>query len=158
MPLIDYEAYLDGDQWPSESKRAVVGPGGHVEPDLVPVYDMPPQYAVAALHKLIRWAYDSALSVEHAEQEETRVRGSHLGRLLARKALSIEDFELYAEHGVSREPLSPRDIAYELATQMLGQTKGTLSARLAPEEIGHLASAVASGMTDEGYVVFKEDG
>lgn len=158
MALIDYDQYLDGEFWPSESGQEYNQQTQSVEPELVAAADMPPQYAVSALHKLVRWAVNGTLDPENEAKEEIRVRNSVLGRCLARRALSIDDFELSSEHGVERAPLGAHDIAYELATQMLVGTKKTLIKRMTPEEIGFLASTVAVGMIDEGYLVYRNGG
>lgn len=149
---INYAKYLDGDEWPSESGPAQVEEAtGEYTPALEPVYDMVPQHAVSALHKLIRWARDNEITEEAAERAETEVRNSHLGRLLARKALRIEDFELYSEHGVSREALSNMEAAKAICMSVLN------IAELDPMAAARLATDVALDLNNSGFQIIKED-
>ncbi len=148
--MIDYEKYLDGDVWPSESGHAQRDPLGIYEPELKPVYDMPPQYASAALHKLVRWARDGSMTAEGEEREERRVRSSTLGRLLARKALGIDDFELYQEHGVDNEALSAHQLARALARPIISTVDLPIS------DVARLAEGIAVELSNEGFVTYKK--
>lgn len=148
--IINYEDYLEGDEWPSESARAVVDETGEIDPALKPVYDMPPQYAASALHKLVRWARDGAYTLEQEESEERRVRSSTLGRLLARKALGIEDFELYSEHGVDQTCLGNQQAAKVLVQAIfnVADMEAVAAAKLATE--------VALDLNNSGYLIYPE--
>lgn len=147
--IIDYEKYLDGDEWPSESGRAAHDLDGF-HPDMKPVYDMPPQYAAAALHKLVRWARDGAMSAEQEDEYEKRVRSSTLGRLLARKALGIEDFELYQEHGIERSPLGNMQAAKVICTELFEV------ADLDPVAAARLSTELAVALNNDGFMIYKE--
>lgn len=148
--IIDYTHYLVGDQWPSESGRAQRDPTGHYDPELKPVYDMPPQYAASALHKLVRWARDGSMTLEQEDKMERVVRSSTLGRLLARKALGIEDFELYQEHGVDRDALS----AHHLARALVKPIMATVDLPVA--DVAKLAEGIALELSNEGFTTYKE--
>lgn len=151
MSVIDYSQYLDGDEWPSESQSTITSVG--MKPMMQPVIDMPPQYAANALHKLVRWSRDGALTLEDEELYERQIRSSNLGRFLARRALGIEDFELYTEHGVDRESLSAKQLAYLLLDVANTETMGSWRNVLEPEQFGSLCSQMARGLIDSGYVV-----
>lgn len=149
---INYSKYLDGDEWPSESLAATVDPvTGEYEPALEPVIDMVPQKAVAALHKLIRWAREQEISVIGEERAENEVRNSTLGRLLARKALRIEDFDLYSEHGVDTQPLDTKSSAIVLVNSLLN-----VADLDHPQAAGRLAAEVARDLEASGYKIIKE--
>ena len=150
---INYSKYLDGDMWPSESLAATVNPAtGEYEPALQPVIDMVPQKAVAALHKLIRWSRSLAIDAIGEEQEERFVRQSTLGRLLARKALRVEDFELYQEHGIDRTPLGNQQFARVIAKELMDVVEN-----LPPREVGQLATDLSIALNNEGYMIYKEE-
>lgn len=150
--IIDYDGYLDGDEWPSESGRPMMDSGGSYQPEMKPVYDMPPQYASAALHKLVRWARDGAMNAEQEDSEERRVRNSTLGRLLARKALGIEDFELYSEHGIDREPLGNMQAAKVICTELFEIKDVDLDPVTAAQVSMHLAVA----LNNDGFLIYKD--
>lgn len=154
MSIIDYNDYLDGDEWPSESAKAVVNEFGQLEPEMKPVIDMPPQYAAAALHKLVRWAKEGALSFEQEDEYERRARGSTLGRLLARRALGIEDFELYQEHGIERRPLSAHELSRAIVWRLMHPEDGLVD--MAPSTAAKLSEGLAMTLIDHGYTVYKE--
>lgn len=151
MSLIDYQKYLDGDEWPSESKKAVVDERGYIDPTLVPVIDMPPQYAAAALHKLLRWARSMAMNAKEEADWVHEVRSSMLGRLLTRQTLGIEDFELTGEHGILRAPLSNRFVARELCRLIMD-----IEEDLDPVEAARLSTELALRLSDDGLTVYKE--
>lgn len=154
MPLINYDAYLEGDEWPSESGHGSPDEHGRYQPEMRPIYDMPPQYAASALHKLVRWARDGSMNAEQEDREERRVRSSTLGRLLARKALGIEDFELYSEHGVDRNALSAKQLSRHIAMVLLHPEHGIVE--MDGRAAGQLAYELATGMIDAGLTTYKE--
>ncbi len=153
--LIDYNNYLDGELWPSESKTYA---GSEAEISTIWVGDMPPQYAASAMGKLVRWARDSAIAEQEIARAEDRVRASRLGQLLAARALSIDDFtitEYVMAHGGLPEKDYPaldlRETARVLAIGML--TKG---APLEPDDIGNLAVSLSTWLaTDQGLALTK---
>ncbi len=152
--LIDYNAYLDGDDWPSES-TTMAGTGSQIETKWVG--DMPPQYAASALAKLVRWARDSAVTAQEIDQEEHRVRASRLGQLLAARALSIDDFtltEYVMSHGAAQPSttyLDKRELAVALVYSLLPMQ----SLEMDPEQIGSLAVHVAGHVYEQGYGLVK---
>lgn len=148
--IIEYSDYLEGDLWPSESAKAVYDANGTYNPELKPVIDMPPQYAAAALHKLVRWARDGAMSAEEEDEYERKVRSSTLGRLLARKALGIQDFDLYQEHGVDRDSLSNVQAAKVICTELFEV------ADLEPVAAARLSMELAVKLSDDGFMIYKE--
>ena len=146
---IDYSEYLDGDEWPSESADPIRD-GDTYRPVTKAVYDMPPQYAASALHKLVRWARDGAHTLEQEDEEERAVRSSTLGRLLARKALSVDDFELYQEHGIDREALSAHSLARALVKPIMSTVDLPVS------DVAKLAEGMALELSNEGFTTYKE--
>lgn len=148
---IDYTPYLNGDEWPSESMgHQVDTTTGEFTPVLEPVIDMVPQKAVAALHKLIRWAREREITVQGEEEMEQWVRNTTLGRLLARRALRINDFDLYTEHGINRNALSEMDAAKALVHALfdVADMDAMAAARLATD--------LSMAMHKYGYHLYKE--
>lgn len=146
MALIDYEKYLDGDEWPSESKKAVVDERGFIEPQLVPVVDMPPQYAAAALHKLVKWAQEHGFNPQESEEYETKVRRSMLGKLLRRQALSIHDHVLD-----DPDPVTPKEMA-RLMVHHLFDIDDDIEAATAAK----YAQQISLRLTSQGFRFYKE--
>lgn len=94
----DYEGYLHGTLWPSLDTSAPSS-GGYTEVG----ESMPPQYAAAALCKLVRWARfaprgETARYVDEAMREEF-VRRSTLGVALAASATGMTPEHFHAVYG-----------------------------------------------------------
>jgi hypothetical protein len=87
-----YENHLDSHVWPGADKFVVV------ERD-----EMPPQYAAAALAKLVRWARVhpvGEIATLHGEDErEEYVRKTRLGAALAARACNLEEEHFHALYG-----------------------------------------------------------
>lgn len=101
----EYAPYLATTIWPSVEK-------GYTGEKYTPVEEMVPQYAAAALAKLIRWAKyaPSGDITMHADEDsrEEAVRKSRLGMALAARATNMteEHFHaMYGEYGVGSEAL-----------------------------------------------------
>lgn len=116
---INYAMWLPMDVWPSDSQRNSLG-----QPMRVPVWDMPPQQAAAALAKLVRWARGAPAgdlaSVAAVDDRENVVRDSRLGQCLSARALSLPDVEhvyaLYHQAGDLPDRPDEADNGQVLAT------------------------------------------
>lgn len=100
-----YEGYLDHNMWPTWNPRT-----GEAKVVMVDRENMPPQYAAAALAKLVRWARiaPAGMIAMHPDEDsrEYEVRSTTLGRALAARAVNLEPdtfFGMYGEFGVGED-------------------------------------------------------
>lgn len=152
--LIPYDDFLDGEDWPSESKTMSSSGNGY---ETSWVGDMPPQYAASALGKLIKWARDSAVTAQEIARQEDRVRASTLGQRLAARALSIDDFtitEYVMAHGGLQDKEYPTLDARETSLALLRGLMSTQSC-LDPEDMGRMAVHLTISIGNEGLGLTK---
>lgn len=114
-----YEGYLDSLLWPSFNSRT-----GEISAVIVDRENMPPQYAAAALAKLVRWARiaPGGMIAMHPDEDsrEYEVRSSVLGKALAARAVNLEVdtfFGMYGEFGVG-EDADYKQVVAELAVSL----------------------------------------
>src|SRR5687768_10446044 len=151
MTAINYDLYLDGDEWPSESSTEWSTAAEEYVPELRPVIDMPPQYAASALAKLVRWARDGGGPTEQGEyEEEWRVRNSRLGQLLSARACSINDFADLIAARNGRDSMGNHSVARALCIAILN------TADMDPVAAARLASDVAVDLNNSGYLMYSE--
>lgn len=111
----EYEGYLDGNVWPSAEGTAASS-GGYTMVDT----EMAPQYAAAALCKLVRWARFAPVgeTARYADEDarEEFVRRSYLGTCLAARACGMlpEHFHaIYGEIGPGAD-VEPRELLHRV--------------------------------------------
>lgn len=114
-----YAGYLHGSVWPTINART--GEAGHV---VIERDSMPPQYAAAALAKLVRWARiapeGDIVAYPDEDSREVAARESELGKRLAARAVNLEPdifFAMYGEFGVGKEA-DHREVVAEIAVTL----------------------------------------
>lgn len=150
--IIDYAPYLDGEEWPSESRTMASGKGPRT-PIITDVWDMPPQHAVAALHKLVRWAKEYASSEAEEFEQEEQVRSTPLGRALTHQALGIKDFSP-ADLPDYRSAMLGNDQVARLLLRLMADLRSAEAVTI--RQLGVLAEDLAMTLNDRGYIVVQD--
>lgn len=120
-----YERYLDSTLWPSirDGKKELE----HVDIDErndLGQHRMAPQYATAALHKLVRWARTEpageVATYDDIDAREEFVRGTVLGRHLHARSVGLTEEQLHALMGETGggEGASDADVVKHLITKL----------------------------------------
>ena len=111
----DYASYLDTALWPASVKSGE---------ELKDTTDMPPQYAAAALAKLVRWARHApegaTALLPDEDSREDAVRRSMLGTYLVARAANMDPdhfYGLYGEYGSALDA-DYHDVLAEMAVTM----------------------------------------
>lgn len=155
MTAIEYEDYLDGTYWPSESKTNREDYQG--TPQTIWVGDMTPQNAASALAKLLRWARGGAATEAIAEEEVHRVRRTTLARALAAKATSDDDFAFPEENTETMAPGPQMDIG-ELAREIvIGIAETAAEEDFNLDALGRVATSTARHMAGRGVRIYREE-
>lgn len=115
----NYEDYLHTHVWPKADPRT-----GELEHVVVNRDEMVPQYAAAALAKLVRWARSAPVGdislFPDEDSREYEVRSTLLGKALAARAVNLDVdtfFGMYGEFGVTPE-VDHREVVADLAVTL----------------------------------------
>jgi hypothetical protein len=143
----NYEDYLHSHVWPKVDPRT-----GETETVVVDRDEMVPQYAAAALAKLVRWARSAPVGnislLPDEDSRECEVRGTELGKALAARAVNLDVdtfFGMYGEFGVT--PAADPDVVAALLVWALEEhgldwkprERITLALKLAREVLGEFS-------------------
>lgn len=155
----NYADYLNqGSYWPKRDDNVVT--------ETVVIEDMPPQYAAAALAKLLRWTYEEGyprLNVYDADERVVHVRRTPLGVALMMRALGLYDFArvneiygpLYDPQIEKRPPLDDRRQVMVVFSQLVKEQRDSKHADMAISHMADLAEAIVDGMHEDGFTVLQ---